>query len=82
MAAARNGVTKLVIVNGHGGNAPTLNFAAQMINRDAHIFVCVDSGESSDDEISRTVSVHPAIIIESLRKIYGAAKLADELERK
>jgi len=35
-----------------------------------------------DDEISRTVSVHPAIIIESLRKIYGAGKLGDELEKK
>jgi hypothetical protein len=33
-----------------------------------------------DDEISRTVSVHPAIIIEALRKIYDAGKLADELE--
>ncbi len=35
-----------------------------------------------DDEISRTVSVHPAIIVESLRKVYGAGKLADELEQK
>ncbi|HEX5054031.1 MAG TPA: S46 family peptidase, partial [Planctomycetota bacterium] len=35
-----------------------------------------------DDEVSRTVSVHPAIIVEALRKIYGAGKLADELERK
>ncbi len=51
MCAARQGVTKLVIVNGHGGNAPTLNFAAQMINRDAHIFTCVDSGETSDAEV-------------------------------
>jgi creatinine amidohydrolase/Fe(II)-dependent formamide hydrolase-like protein len=53
MSAARNGITKLVIVNGHGGNAPTLQFAAQMINRDAHIFSCVDSGETSDEDISK-----------------------------
>ncbi|VBB42762.1 Creatininase [uncultured Desulfatiglans sp.] len=51
MSAARNGVTKLVIINGHGGNIPALHFAAQMINRDAHIFTCVDTGESSDADI-------------------------------
>ncbi|MBO6573871.1 MAG: creatininase family protein [Rhodothermales bacterium] len=55
MAAARNGITKLLIVNGHGGNAPTLNHAAQMINRDSRIFVAVDTGESSDEEIYRDV---------------------------
>jgi creatinine amidohydrolase/Fe(II)-dependent formamide hydrolase-like protein len=42
-----------VIINGHGGNSPALNYAAQMINRDAHIFVCVDTGETSDVDISR-----------------------------
>lgn len=51
MSAAHNGITKLVIVNGHGGNAPTLQFASQMINRDAHIFACVDTGETSDADI-------------------------------
>lgn len=51
MSAARNGITKLVIINGHGGNAPALHFAAQMINRDAHIFTCVDTGETSDADI-------------------------------
>jgi creatinine amidohydrolase/Fe(II)-dependent formamide hydrolase-like protein len=52
MACARNGITKLVIVNGHGGNTPTLQFAAQMINRDAHIFVAVDTGETSDVDMA------------------------------
>jgi creatinine amidohydrolase/Fe(II)-dependent formamide hydrolase-like protein len=54
-AAARHGITKLVIINAHGGNAPALHFAAQMINRDAHIFTCVDSGESSDADIAALV---------------------------
>jgi len=51
MSAVRNGINKLVIVNGHGGNGPALNFAAQLINRDARIFTCVDSGETSDADI-------------------------------
>jgi creatinine amidohydrolase/Fe(II)-dependent formamide hydrolase-like protein len=52
LSAARNGIQKLVIVNGHGGNAPALHFAAQLINRDARIFTCVDSGETSDADIA------------------------------
>ena len=55
MSAARNGVKKLFIINGHGGNSPALHFAAQLINRDAHIFTCVDSGETSDTDVSRIV---------------------------
>jgi creatinine amidohydrolase/Fe(II)-dependent formamide hydrolase-like protein len=51
MSVVRHGVTKLLIVNGHGGNSPALHFAAQMINRDAHIFTCVDTGETSDPDI-------------------------------
>ena len=51
MSVARQGITKLVIVNGHGGNGPALHFAAQKINRDAGIFTCVDTGETSDAEI-------------------------------
>ena len=31
------------------------------------------------DDVPRTVCVHPAIIIESLRKIYDRAALADDL---
>ena len=52
MSVARQGITKLVIVNGHGGNGPALHFAAQLINRDAHIFTCVDTGETSDAEVN------------------------------
>lgn len=51
MSLAKNGVKKIIILNGHGDNAPTLNYAAQMINRDAHIFVCVDTGETSDVDL-------------------------------
>jgi creatinine amidohydrolase/Fe(II)-dependent formamide hydrolase-like protein len=51
MGAARNGIKKLVVINAHGGNSPALNYAAQMINRDANIFVCVDTGETSDVDI-------------------------------
>jgi len=56
MSVARNGIRKLVIINAHGGNAPALNHAAQMINRDARIFVCVDTGETSDIDIAKTIS--------------------------
>jgi len=51
MSAVRNGITKMLIINGHSGNVPSLKFAAQMINRDAHIFVCVDTGETSDADL-------------------------------
>jgi creatinine amidohydrolase len=51
MSLAHNGIKKLVILNGHGDNAPTLNYAAQMINRDAKIFVCVETGETSDVDL-------------------------------
>ncbi len=55
LSVARNGIKKLVILNGHGGNAPSLNFAAQMINRDTRIFVSVDTGETSDSDIYKVV---------------------------
>ncbi|UCD77031.1 MAG: creatininase family protein, partial [Desulfobacterales bacterium] len=55
ISLSRNGIKKMVIINGHGGNSPALNHAAQMINRDAHIFVCVDTGETSDVDIDDLV---------------------------
>lgn len=53
VAVARNGITKLLIINGHGGNSAALHFAAQMINRDTGIFTAVDTGESSDTDIDK-----------------------------
>ena len=51
IAVARNGIRKLLVINGHGGNSAALHFAAQMINRDTGIFTAVDTGESSDTDI-------------------------------
>lgn len=51
ISLAKNGIKKIVIINGHGDNAPTLSYAAQMINRDAGIFVAVDTGETSDVDL-------------------------------
>ena len=55
MSLAKNGVRKIIILNGHGDNAPTLSYAAQMINRDAKIFVCVDTGETSDVDLFKLI---------------------------
>ncbi len=66
------------------------NSGSPMIDKDRNIVGLIFDGNIEmlgnnyvfDDEVSRTVSVHPAIIVESLRKIYAAGKLADELEQK
>lgn len=55
MSVAKNGIKKILIINGHGDNSPTLNFAAQMINRDAKIFVAVDTGETSDVDLEKLI---------------------------
>lgn len=51
MSLAQNGIKKIIILNGHGDNVPTLTYAAQMINRDSRIFVCVETGETSDVDL-------------------------------
>ena len=63
MSLAHNGIKKIVILNGHGDNVPTLTYAAQMINRDARVFVCVETGETSD------VDLHD--LIETPNDIHG-----------
>jgi creatinine amidohydrolase/Fe(II)-dependent formamide hydrolase-like protein len=51
MSLTKNGIKKMIILNGHGDNAPTLLYAAQMINRDSGMLVCVESGETSDTDL-------------------------------
>lgn len=51
ISLSKSGIKKLIILNGHGDNSPTLLYAAQMINRDTGIFVCVESGETSDADL-------------------------------
>ena len=51
VSLSKNGIRKMIIINGHGDNAPTLSFAAQMLNRDTHMFVCVETGETSDKDL-------------------------------
>jgi creatinine amidohydrolase len=58
MSLAHNGIKKIVILNGHGDNKPTLEYAAQMINRDAKIFVCVETGETSDIDLYDLIHTH------------------------
>lgn len=58
MGLAHNGIKKIVILNGHGDNVPTLTYAAQMINRDARIFVCVETGETSDVDLYNLIDTH------------------------
>jgi creatinine amidohydrolase/Fe(II)-dependent formamide hydrolase-like protein len=74
-------VTKLVIVNGHGGNAPALQLAAQKINRDARIFTCVDTGETSDaaiEELAETRNDVHAGEIETSTAMATRPHLVDE----
>ncbi|MBL8727743.1 MAG: S46 family peptidase [Planctomycetes bacterium] len=64
------------------------NSGSPMIDRDQNVVGLIFDGNIEmlgnnyvfDDEIGRTVSVHPAIIVEALRKVYDAKPLADELE--
>jgi hypothetical protein len=66
------------------------NSGSPVLNRDGAIVGLAFDGNihstggafGFDPALNRTVSVSSQVLLEALRKIYGAAALADELERK
>jgi len=65
-----------------GGNSgsPVINIQGEVVglvfDGNAHAFLW---DFQFDQEVGRSVSVHSSVIIESLRSVYGAGRLADEI---
>lgn len=55
LSLIEHGVKKVLIVNGHGGNRPALQSAAQRLAHETGTLICIDSGEIVASKIKKIV---------------------------
>jgi V8-like Glu-specific endopeptidase len=80
LAAPLNFVATLDVVGGNSGS-PVINRNAELVGLvfDGNIESLVGNFVFNEEN-NRAVMVHPAAMLEALRKLYGAAPLAEEIE--